>query len=547
MIIDIIVLVFLALVVFLMIYEGPFSSIILLFCSLMASIVTMGYYEVAAHIFSHWRPNFARGVGFLLLFFVCLAAMRTLFDFLVRGDIELPPLPAKITSGVVGFFIGMIVIGTTLIGVQMLPVTASIAGFNRYPHGFARSSSGVWFDPDGFVESIWDLMSGNSMGGSPRFSIVHPHLLRELYGLRYTVQFAGKKALPPSLFKVEAAGVIPNSKAPLLAIPPQPNKKLLIVRTVVQHGSRAPLISSDDGYLRLTPSEVRLVTDEGRQYYPIGYLKYGSVFQKLTFNTAIVDDYRHVGGHRVVIQNWVFAIGANQKPYLIEMKGTARGRVSGLGVPKTLISLPPHDYPKLAYENSKLTITLNTSGKFSNLVGVAIPARIRMLKISGMLETAYRRLGVISRAINNSQPPWSAAAEKTQGTPSAGQAGQWRNTANRMIPHSNSYREPWYEVLPVLVTGQIGTDTSRSLARVRHYFQSQIIPLLDNQEPVNLHVTAGMAQTIRIAPGSWQIIVWSIGSSKMRVWSATAHVRIGQANSVDLNDSDLVVKYNLGG
>ncbi len=544
MIIDIVVLLFLGITVFLMVNEGPFSAVILLFCSLVSSIAAMGYYEVAASFFAKW-PDMARGVAFLLTFFVLLTITRTLFDFLVRDDIELPPLPAKIVSGTVGFFVGMVVIGTVLVGVQMLPLTSTIAGYNRYPNGLARSSSAIWFDPDGFVESIWDITSGNSIGGSPAFAIVHPHLLRELYGLRYTVQYAGRKTLAPSLLKVLAAGTIPGNKTSLFHIPPMPGKKVLVIRTEVHHGSKQPAISSDSGYFRLTPSEVRLVTTNGRQYYPVGFLRDGAVFQKLTFNSALVDDYRHVNGHRVVIQNWIFAIQPSQKPYFIELKGTARGMIAGAGVAKTLAALPIHYYPKLAYENSKLTITVAASSKVGTLVGVAVPAQIRMLKVAGLVQAAYRRLGTISRAISASKPPWSDAGAKTVGSPSASQATEWRSMGNSLIANGNSHEEPWWQVLQLLVTSQVGTDTSRSLARERHYFKNEIIPLLNAQEPVKLTLTPGAAKTIRIAPGSWQIILWSIHSSRMYVWSKSATVRIGQSNRVDLGESDIIVNYNL--
>ncbi|MGC8559077.1 MAG: hypothetical protein ACP5O1_00175 [Phycisphaerae bacterium] len=544
MIIDIVVLLFLALIVFLMVNEGPFSALILLFCSLIASLTAMGYYERAANIFAKW-PDMARGVAFLLIFFVLLTSTRTIFDFLVRDDIELPPLPAKIVSGVIGFFVGMVVMGTVLIGIQMLPLTSSIAGYDRYPNGMARSSSAIWFDPDGFVESIWDMTSGNSVGGSPAFAIVHPHLLRELYGLRYTVQFAGRKTLAPSLLKVMAAGTIPADKASLFHIPPMLGKKIVVIRTEVHHGSTQPAVSSDSGYFRLTPSEVRLVTTDGHQYYPVGFLRYGALFQKLTFNSAVVDDYRHVNGHRVVIQNWIFALRPSQKPYFIELKGTARGMIAGAAISKTLAALPMHDYPKLAYENSKLTITVAADAKLGTLVGVAVPAQIRMLKVAGLVQAAYRRLGVISRAITNSQPPWSDASSHTVGTPTAEQAGQWRSMGNQLIANGNSHEEPWWEVLQLLTTSQVSTDTSRSLARERHFFKNQIIPLLNGQEPVNLRLTPGKSTTIKIAPGNWQIILWSIHSSQMYVWSKSASVRIGQSNSVTLGGSDQIVNYNL--
>ena len=161
------------------------------------------------------------------------------------------------------------------------------------------------------------------------------------------------------------------------------------------------------------------------------------------------------------------------------------------------------------------------------------------------MQAAYKRLGVISRAISNSRPPWSDAAAHTVGSPTAAEAGQWRSMGNQLIANGNSHEEPWWEILQLFLNSQVSTNTSRSLARLRHYFNNQIIPLLDAQEPVKIKIMPGSSKTIRIAPGNWQIIIWSVHSSHMFVWSKAASVKIGQANSVSLGHGSMIVNYNL--
>ena len=211
MILQFIVLLFIILFALYMANEGPLSALLLFCASFFASALAMGVYQAWSKPILNHRPDFAYGVTFLLVFFLGFSLIRTAFDYLIRGDVELPLWPGRIVGGVFGFFTAMVLIGSVMIGVQMLPLPSSILGYDRYSTAqdlASHSASGLWLDPDGFVTSLWGLVSGRSLGAHS-FSKYNPAPLRQFYADRYTVQYAGAKALPPSLLHVPFAGPLP--------------------------------------------------------------------------------------------------------------------------------------------------------------------------------------------------------------------------------------------------------------------------------------------------------------------------------------------------
>lgn len=548
MILQCIVLLFILLVTMFMAAEGPLTAILVLASAIFASGLAMGVYEPASHLMMGWRPGFARGVSFLLVFFIGFSLIRSLFDFLVRGEIDLPLWPSRIAAGVVGFFVGMIIIGSVVIGVEMLPLPTTILGFNRYPDGIfqkAGNSSGLWLAPDAFTITIWDSLSGGAFGGSPAFAEVHPDLSRELYGLRHTIQFSGHHALAPQLLSILGEGE-PAHVLRLLGIPePASDHKIILIRSQVRHGTKQPAISSDAGFLRLTPTEVRLVTAEGSQYYPIGYLKDGAAFRPLTLNTPIVDDFRRVNGHHVVIQNWIFDINRNQKPKYFEMKGTARVNMTTLTLPKTLAALPVADYPQHPYANSTLVVSMS-AGQSKHLVHAwVIRATTPKHHIGDALQNAYHRLGIISRAITANDAAWTTAEAQVKGSPAPGSAVSYRNQANMRMPDSDSEPESYDLMIPIFLNSQVGKTTSDSLSRIKTYLNNTLLPLIKQDRVANLSLNGSATQTLHVAPGSYVILAWRAGAAKMKVWLTTVDIKAGTSTTKVLNTTDLQVHYNL--
>ncbi len=548
MILQIIVLLFILLAALFLTTEGPLTAVLVFASAVFASALAMGIYEPVSHFFMGMRPGYARGAAFLLVFFVGFSVIRSLFDFLVRGDIDMPLWPAKITAGIVGFFTGMIIIGSVVIGVEMLPLPTTILGFNRYPQGMtqqAGNSSGLWLAPDSFTIAIWNSLSGGAFGGSPSFAAVHPDISRELYGYRHTIQYSGHHALAPQLLKVLGEGE-PEHVLHLLGIPQPPaGRKIILIRSQVRHGSKPPAISSDGGYLRLTPTEVRLVTAQGSQYYPIGYLKDGAQFRPLTLNTPIVDDYRRVGGKHVVIQNWIFQVRRDQKPRYFEIKGSARVDLAAITLPKSLAALPVADYPQHPYANSTLAISLD-AGQGKGLVHCwIVRASTPKQHIEYALQNAFHRLGIISRAIRKNDAAWTKAENAVKGEPTPGEATMYRGQANMRMPDTASAPEDWELMIPIFLNSQVGKTTSDSLSRLKTYVKGTLLPLLKRDRTASLSLVGAARQTIHIAPGGYVLFAWRTSAAKMKVWLGSATVKAGSSTTKVLTSQNLQVNYDL--
>lgn len=544
MILQFIVLLFIILFALYMANEGPLSALLLLCASFFASTLAMGVYQAWSKPILNHRPDFAYGVTFLLVFFLAFSLIRTAFDYLVRGDVELPLWPGRIVGGVFGFFTAMILIGSVMVGVQMLPLPSSILGYSRYSTAqdlASNSPGGLWLNPDGFVTSLWAMVSGRSLGAHS-FSKYNPEPLRQFYADRYTVQYAGAKALPPSLLHVPFAAPLPVAMIKRYNIPAD-GKQVILVRTEVSHGSTQPNVSSDQGYFRLTPAEVQLVTTSGGMYFPSGYLKEGQRYTPLKLNDPMVDDYRTVHGHRRVVQDWIFLIPDNDKPLVFRMKQTAAVNVSTGLASEKLEVLRASDYPQLPYNNSSIEVQLAAKNLSSAPVDLwIIPSGTRMADVRFVMQSASARLGRIRRAINGGKPPWSSAS--ISGTPNTTMIQMYhQNALNLRLQHD----APWSQILPVLFASQVGTNTNNSLTRIRSYFRDTLKPVLAKQRVAArmLNAQGQLNKPIKLGPGQYDVLIWTHSAAQMRVWLKSVTVHEGGKASVQVVSGDKIVNYSI--
>lgn len=544
MILQIIVLLFILLFALYMANEGPLSSLLLLIAAFFASALAIGTYQIWSEPILNHRPDFAYGVTFLLVFFLAFSLIRTMFDYLIRGDVELPLWPSRITGGVFGFFTAMILIGSVMVGVQMLPLPSSILGYNRYDRATdlaSNSPSGLWLDPDGFVTGIWAMVDGRSLGGHS-YAKYHPQPLRELYADRYSVQYAGEKTLPPELLKVKFAGSLPPVLVKKYGVPTS-GMQVILVRTEVLHGNAQPNVSSDQGYFRVTPAEVQLVTSGGGMYFPQGYLQNGRLYTPLKLDEPMVDDYRTVHGHRMVIENWIFTIPKKDQALVLRIKQTAEvNLLTGLSSQK-LEPLPESDYPQLPYNNSSVDVQLSAKGLSASPVHLwIIYGVVPMAQLRFAMQDASGRLGRIGRAINGGKPPWSTA--NINGTPNLTLMNMYhQNALNLRLQHS----APWSQVLPVLFASQLAPNTNESLARIRTYFRNTLKPLIAGQRLASrrLNAEGQLKKTIKLGPGSYAALIWTDSASQMRVWLKVVTVEQGAKAIVQIGAGDKIVNYSL--
>ncbi len=536
MILQLLVLTFIVLLTLFMATEGPLSAALLLASALFASTLAMGLYEPLSQIMLAWKPAYAHGVIFLAIFVVAFAVLRTGFDFLVRGDLDLPLWTGRVAAGALGFFTAMILIGTLLIGAYMLPLPGTILGYNRYPAwNNDTASNGLWLAPDAFTAAIWRWLSGGALGGfSTPLASIHPDLLRELDGYRHGVQYADLRTLPANLLKVLAVYEVPSRQLPALDIPRREvrhGKKAWIIRTAVSQGSRAPDVSGVEDYFRLTPTQVRLVTQRQHQYYPRGLLQDGRRFQPLSLDEPIVDDYRSFGSGQAVIQDWLFVTGAGGQPHFLEIKSTARVNLQrGLAqkqIPTQLALLPRQDYPQLPYNNTVLQLSLRLGASPGTVHLWIIRSAITLGEVRPLLETAFRRLQTIKSALTSPTSAWSQAARHTQGSPNASSAASEFTSANLMSGQPDSSQESWGSLIPLLLAAQVGHSTSGCMSRIREYFNGTLKPKLRSYLIVSRRVEGGAANSTlkwHVAAGHYDLLAWSFSAS--HVWISVNAVTV---------------------
>jgi hypothetical protein len=350
--------------------QGMLSSLLALATSLFASILAMALVEPFQGVLAGWRPAYARGATFLVLFLVIYVVLRFAADAAVPKNIKLSRNVNRAAGGVVGFFTSLVVVGSMLIGLEMLPIGRTVMGFDRFPGdrhmqavggdgktdpGEVARMSNVWLAPDRFVLTLWKGAARGQIGLPSGFPIVHPDLSVESYG--YRNQFPGSlRYLHGELLSVPANGCAWLGADKKFTTDdgvtmPAMGRRLLMVRTEIDKGRNDPKVSIDpggDAYVRIAASQVRLVTTKGRQHYPVGYMEGGRKFVSLPLDTGfLVDDFR---GSKAV-EDWIFEVAEDESPALLEIKQLARADLvdppkEPVAAPLASSAYPPHAYYK---------------------------------------------------------------------------------------------------------------------------------------------------------------------------------------------------------
>src|SRR5271170_2772845 len=378
--------------------QGVLSALLTLITATFASILAAAYFEPLQGLLAGWRPDYARGITFLLLFFLAFSGCRIAADMLILKNLKLPRLIDRAIGGVVGLFAGLVIVGSTLIGIQMLPLGTNLLGYDRFGgengmqvyddegngknavwNGLAAGSN-IWLMPDNFTVGIWNLALGKALGGNQTFTSVHPNFLVESYGYRQTVQPGVAATLPPDLFSVQTAWVSSDPTYLSMFKITDTDKALVMVRTEVKQGGDPPKVSANMGttgndakpYFFVTPTEVRLVTDKLRQYYPIGYLEKGSRFIVTPYDTGqLADDFPK--DNDKVVEDWLFEINSDEKPQFIEVKQLARVPLAGLIKDKPFGPTASSEYaPRTSRADQSTVVVHVTDTEGAKLDGIKV-------------------------------------------------------------------------------------------------------------------------------------------------------------------------------
>lgn len=189
------------------IYQGFFSALLMLIASIIACVVAVNYYE---GLHEMWKDSIGPGIGyplaFMAIFIPLLAVMRIGADQLIRGNVSLPKAIDRAGGAVCGLFSGLVLIGSVLFAVQMLPIGSDVFGFER----FQPNEDGVnvrknfYLKPDNFAVGMVEMLSSGAFAGENSFARAKPDVLADLYAARAVTQTGDRQVVPDNALVVRS-------------------------------------------------------------------------------------------------------------------------------------------------------------------------------------------------------------------------------------------------------------------------------------------------------------------------------------------------------
>jgi hypothetical protein len=536
--------------------QGTLTALLGLVSAGFASLVAMAYFETFQHFMAGWKPDYARGVTFLVLFLVTYFICKIISDVAIPRNIRLPKAVDRGVGAVIGFFAGLLTVGTTVLGIEMLPLKTTVLGYDRY-EGSARMESStpgtpsegknVWLSPEGFTMGFWNLASGRGLGGSRPFASIHPNLADEAYGYRNVVQYGQLQTLNNGL-KVSAAQLVTSAHPDeMKRLHIQDGKEGLLVRCEISGGTDI------DAYFRVTATAVRLVTSANKQYYPIGYLDAGRRFVATPLaNGHTADD--EPGGNPA-IEEWVFQFDKGERPTTLEIKGLSRVDLAQVDISeKPLTPLAVTQYPHKEYRQNEgaVALTLTNGGQPLPNVPILLLRGATRRDLSPVLPTAYNRTKEVLQQFTDGQGGWHDPPSNNEHFPKETFAN-----AQRMMrePAGSALDTPIFlrDQLPHMYIANTGPSPLSTPGLLQTYTDNVMIPTLRNGENTviaeGVTDAAGKVNFAGVPKGTWVAFAATKVDNKFYMWCANVEVKPKETTNRSLDSSKADFKFppNFGG
>ncbi len=257
--------------------QGTFSALIMAVLTTLCAAAALSFYEPLASFLYERQSAYADAAALMALFIVPLLILRMIIDRFFRANLVLGVWTDRIFGGALGFYVGQIIAGMLLIALQMLPMGAEFLFYKPYDADLNRDQR-VWpFRPDEFTLGWMNTLSLGGLGGERSYKSVHDDLLLELYCARNTAGKFGRVDAFPGAIAVEKAFLLPDSvpqghfsyDVPANnRLPKKQLDRIYVIRVLVSDRVRGM-----DNWWRLPATHFRLVSDAGRSYYPVAYLR----------------------------------------------------------------------------------------------------------------------------------------------------------------------------------------------------------------------------------------------------------------------------------
>jgi len=254
--------------------HGVFSAVIMAFLTTVSAVVAFGCYEwIGTGFLYSTQAAYADALSLILIFVILLLILRTVSDKLIGGNVVLGVWADRVGGGILGLYIGTVMVGILTIALQMLPYGASILGYKPFDSSL-QPDQRLYCDE--FVLGVVKSTSG--LAGGERYAFRHDNPRLEWFCARNTAGKNGRIDAPedaftiPAAFKLKPDGEMWKQVVDYDKLPPDPlnaegKSEILIVQTRV-----IPTVRGEDNWYRLPATHFRLITGVGRSLYPLGYI-----------------------------------------------------------------------------------------------------------------------------------------------------------------------------------------------------------------------------------------------------------------------------------
>ncbi len=273
--------------------QGLFSAVIMCVLTILSAALAFGTYESLYYgPLIGQIPEYGEAVALFGIFIITLIVLRTVFDNVVKGNMQFPVWVDRIGGGALGLVSAIIIVGMLQLGFQLLPFDGEFLGFNRFvpvsvdrnaelseddlkkkaPDSVKWRRESLAFSPDEKVVGLISLLSGGALGGGTPFTDVHPDFAAEVQNSRSGVQRESRHALAAvDALQVAAKGywVLPQGR---LMRPEVQTDKTGNDRVVEKAAEETPgyewrvyhvflsdVAGDPDSRIRFKPSQVRIV------------------------------------------------------------------------------------------------------------------------------------------------------------------------------------------------------------------------------------------------------------------------------------------------
>ena len=356
MILNVIVALMIVGIAFYQAIHGLFSAMIMAILTVLGAVIAFNYYDALGEVLAGRLGEYAHGVSLLALFALPLLGLRLVFDRIIRGNVLLGVWADRIAGGALGLVASLVIVGMLTIIVQLLPLEASIFGYQPYDAALTKKDGGPIRLAGKFTLGLAGRLSAGCLQpifGETRFETRHDDLLLEAYCARSRPR-GGRAGAQPDALEVDRAFVLspdqpgmgeildsaPGYREPLLGAD---ETKVVVVRVKVNQSARSE--RKDDNWFRLPATHFRLVAKSGRSFYPVGYLTYAGVWRLNTAKTEeqvakvgeilVTRPWQKKGGPAKLTVDWVYRLPQAESPVYLAFRRTALAPVMAAaeGVP----------------------------------------------------------------------------------------------------------------------------------------------------------------------------------------------------------------------